>query len=113
MATAILELLAATRPNVIIDLLSFSMWAHGNDASYVPELTAGFDRVSRATPARRFAGGMKGSQTATTHSTLSGVRTRASPRCCRCCRTLPSLHIDTTNTSPDKSIALVERFIQI
>jgi hypothetical protein len=52
MATATIELLVATQPDVIFDRMYFSMWAYGKDVSYMPELIAAFDRVSRVTPAR-------------------------------------------------------------
>ena len=45
MANATIELLAATTPDLILDRSYFSMWAYGEEVSYLPELIGRFDHV--------------------------------------------------------------------
>jgi hypothetical protein len=52
MANATIELLAATKLDVILDRRYFSMWAYGEEVAYLPELIGRFEAVSRVTPAR-------------------------------------------------------------
>src|SRR3954451_5317647 len=48
MARATIELLCATRPDVIFDRGYFSWWAYGEDVSFMPELISDFARVPDA-----------------------------------------------------------------
>ena len=52
MATATVELLRATAPSVVLDRCYFSMWAYGEERTYLPDLIAAFDRVSGTDTAR-------------------------------------------------------------
>jgi hypothetical protein len=126
MATATIELLAAVQPDVIFDRLYFSMWAYGKDVSYMPELIASFDRVSRVTPARlvlltasdEALRGRYERQPDLYHSLdiMQSANARFPsllPLLPLLPDSLPSLHIDTTDVSPDQAMALVERFIQV
>ncbi|HEX2281048.1 MAG TPA: hypothetical protein VHG52_04720 [Thermomicrobiales bacterium] len=123
MATATIELLVATQPDVIFDRSYFSMWAYGKDVSYMPEFLAAFDRVSRVMPARlvlltasdETLRGRYGRQPDLYHS-LDIIR-RANARFPSLLPllpdTLPCLHIDTTDISPGQAVAMVERFIKV
>jgi thymidylate kinase len=122
MATATIELLVATQPAVIFDRMYFSMWAYGKNVSYMPELIATFDRVSRVTPARlvlltasdEALRGRYERQPDLYHSLdiIQSANARFPSLLPLLPDTLPSLHIDTTDVSPGQAVALVERFIQ-
>ncbi len=123
MATATIELLATVRPDLIFDRIYFSMWAYGKDVSYMPELIAAFDRVSRVTPARLLLltasddvlRGRYERQPDLYHSLdiIQSANTRFPSLLPLLPDSLPSLHIDTTDVSPVQAVALVERFIQV
>jgi thymidylate kinase len=123
MATATIELLAAVRPDVIFDRSYISMWAYGKDVSYMPELIASFDRVSRVTPARLILltasdealRGRYERQPDLYHSLdiIQSANARFPSLLPLLPDTLPSLHIDTTDVPPDQAMALVERFIRV
>lgn len=123
MAMATIELLAAVRPDVILDRSYLSMWAYGKDASYMPELIEAFDRVSRGTPARlvlltasdEALRGRYERQPDLYHSLdiILSANARFPSLLPLLPDTLPSLHIDTTDIAPSQAVALVERFIQV
>jgi thymidylate kinase len=122
MANATIELLAATTPDVILDRSYFSMWAYGEEVSYVPELIGRFDQVSRITPARlvlltaseaalrqRFA------REPDRYHTLEIIQ-RANHRfpslLALVPKTLPALHIDTSQTAIEAAADQVEAFLR-
>ncbi len=95
MANATTELLAATTPDVILDRSYFSMWAYGEEVSYLPELIGRFDQVSRVTPARLVlltprrqycANGSSESEIFITRWRSSSGRTVASRHSCHSCQ---------------------------
>lgn len=121
MATATIELLRAAATDLILDRCFFSMWAYGEERSYVPDLIAAFDRVSAAVPARLVL------LTATAdelrrryeqqpdefHSLEIILRANARyPSLLPLLPvSLPHLHIDTTRTTPDEVAEQVHHFL--
>jgi thymidylate kinase len=123
MANATIELLAATRPDVILDRSYFSMWAYGEEVSYLPELIGRFDQVSRVTPARLVL--LTASEAALRqrferepdlYHTLEIIQ-RANRRFLSLLplvpKTLPALHIDTSQTAIEAAADQVEAFLRI
>jgi thymidylate kinase len=122
MATATIEFLSVTSPEIILDRCYFSMWAYGEERDYLPDLIAAFDRVSSIVPTRLIA------LTATVEELT--YRYERSPDLYHSLEiiliandrypsliallpaSLPSLHVDTTSTPPDEVFALVDKFIR-
>ena len=119
MARATIELLRATRPNVIFDRIYFSMWAYGEDVSYMPELIADFARVPDARLVLLTASAeelrRRYEQQPDLYFSLEVIQAanaRFPSLLPLLPDTLPSLHVDTTETSPEDAFARVEAFIR-
>lgn len=120
MARATIELLCATRPNVIFDRIYFTWWAYGQDVSFMPDLIASFKRVPDARlvlltatseelrrryecePDLYFSLEEIQEANARFPSLLPLLPT-----------SLPALHIDTTETPPDAVFAKVRAFMEM
>ena len=121
MATATVEVLAATRPDVIFDRIYFSMYAYGKVVSYMPELIAGFDPVSRVVPVRPVLLTVSDEelrrwyerQPDLYHSLeiIQSANARFPSLLPLLPDSMPHLHIDTTHTPPEEVVARVERLI--
>jgi len=121
MATATIELLAALRPNVILDRCYFSMWAYGDTTDYLPGLVARFDRVSRVTEVRlviltttRDELTRRFEREPDLYFSLEKIQAANSrfPSLIPCLpASLPHMHIDTTRIGPDEAYAQVETFV--
>jgi thymidylate kinase len=122
MARATIEILRATRPDVIFDRSYFSMWAYGEDVSYLPELIAAFDRVSNAAAARLVLLTASAEELARRYERQPdlyfslGVIQAANARFPSLLPllpdSLPRLHLDTTATSSEDAYSQVEMFLR-
>lgn len=119
MARATIELLRATRPDVIVDRIYFSWWAYGQDVTFMPALIAQFAPVPDARlvlltaspeelrrryeeqPDRYFSLEVILEANARFPSLLPLLPD-----------SLPAVHIGTTATPPDEVFRQVEAFIR-
>jgi thymidylate kinase len=118
MARATIELLCATRPNVIFDRIYFSWWAYGVNVSFMPELIAAFSRVPDARLVlltasadelrRRYE---RQPDLYFSLDTIQQANARFPSLLPLLPTTLPALHIDTTTTGPDQVFAEVMAFL--
>src|SRR5258708_3067742 len=127
MARATIEILRATRPDVIFDRSYFSMWAYGQDlsgqdVSYMPELIAPFDRASSVMDPRLapLTAGAEELARRSAHEPdlyfslelIQAANARFPSLLPLLPNSLPRLHIDTTDTSPDDAFSQVEDFLR-
>jgi thymidylate kinase len=122
MARATIEILRATRPDLILDRCYFSMWAYGDDVSYLPELIADFDRVSAATDARLVLLTASAEELARRYArqpdlyfsleAIQAANARFLSLLPHLPDSLPRLHIDTATTSPDAAFSRIEAFMR-
>lgn len=118
MARATIELLCATRPDVIFDRIYFSMWAYGEDVSYLPKLITDFARVPDARLVlltasteelrRRYE---RQPDLYFSLETIQAANARFPSLLPLLPSSLPSLHIDTTDVSPENASRRVQAFI--
>ena len=127
MASTAIELLRATQPNLILDRAYFSWWAYGpvlgHDVSFMRERVAQFARVSDVTDCRLVV-------LTATHEELKrryerepdlyfplDVIQAANARFPSLLElvpeSLPSLHVDTTDTSPERLVSIVSDFLTL
>jgi len=118
MARATIELLCTTTPDVIFDRIYFSWWAYGDDVSFMPKLITDFARVPDARLVLLTASAEELQRRFEREPDLYfpvDVIQRANARFPSLLPllpdTLPSLHIDTTETSADEVFEQVQRFI--
>ncbi|SRR6266536_3973551 len=118
MARATIELLCATRPDVIFDRIYFSWWAYGQDVSSMPELIASFARVPDARLVLLTASAdelrRRYEQQPDLYFSLEVIQAanaRFPSLLPLLPSTLPALHIDTTTVSPDDVFEQVQEFI--
>ncbi len=120
-ATATVELLRTTARDVILDRCYFSRWAYGEDRGYLPNLIAGFDRVSSAVPSRLVLLTATDDEVRRRHAqspdhyhsieTIVRANQRYPSLLPLLPASLPALHIDTTDTTPDECARLVHQFM--
>jgi thymidylate kinase len=120
-ANATIAMLRALAPDVIMDRCYFTRWAYDDDCSYLPELIALFDRVSATIPARFILLTLDEDDLLRRHhrepdhrNTLDAIL-RANRRYPSLLpllpASLPALHINTTETSPDDVTRRVDAFL--
>jgi thymidylate kinase len=118
MARATIELLRATRPDIIFDRIYFSWWAYGDDVDFMPKLIADFARVPDARLVLLTASAeelrRRYEHQPDLYFSLDVIQ-RANARFPSLLpllpETLPALHIDTTETSPDAVFEQVQAFL--
>jgi thymidylate kinase len=120
-ATATIQLLRTLRPDVILDRCYFSMWAYGEQTAYLPELIARFDRVSGNTDARLVLLTASSEELRRryerepdlyfTLEKIQAANARFPALLPLLPVSLPYLHLDTTNLSPDDAFDQVEAFV--
>jgi thymidylate kinase len=118
MAETTIHMLRALRPDVIFDRIYFSMWAYGEDVSYMPELIAKFDRLPDARLVLLTASAEELRRRYERQPDLYFPLEKIQVANARFPSllpllppSLPSLHIDTTDTPPDVAFAQVRAFI--
>jgi thymidylate kinase len=118
MARATIELLRVTRPDIIFDRIYFTWWAYGDDVDFMPKLIADFARVPDARLVLLTASAdeirRRYEREPDLYFSLDVIQ-RANARFPSLLpllpETLPALHIDTTETSPDAVFEQVQAFL--
>jgi thymidylate kinase len=110
-ARATIAMLRALAPDVILDRCYFTRWAYDDERSYLPELIAEFDRVSSAVPARLILLTATEEEIRRRYQREPNHRNTLEAILCANERypsllpllpeSLPSLHINTTETPPE------------
>jgi thymidylate kinase len=122
MARATIEILRATRPDVIFDRSYLSMWAYGQDVSYLPELIAALDQVSSIMSARLVLLTASPEELARRYArqpdlyfsleVIQAANARFPSLLPLLPDSLPRLHLDTTATPPDDAFSRIEMFMR-
>ena len=127
MASTVIEFLRATQPNVILDRTYFSWWAYGPvlgyDVWFLRDRIAQFARVSDVTNCRLVV------LTATYEElkrryerepdlyfpleVIQAANARFPSLLELVPESLPSLHVDTTDTSPERLFSIVSDFLRL
>jgi thymidylate kinase len=120
-ANATIAMLRALEPDVIMDRCYFTRWAYDDDRGYLPELIASFDHVSAIVPARFVLltvsedDLLRRHQREPNHRNSLAAILRANERYPSLLpllpASLPSLHINTTETLPDDVVCRVQAFL--
>ena len=125
MSTTSIEILRATKPNIIFDRAYFSWWAYGPplgyDASFLRDRIAQFARVSEVTESRLIV------LTATPEElgrryerepdlyfpldVIQAANARFPSLLELVPESLPALHVDTTDTAPERVLSIAWDFL--